>query len=47
MNVYTAKFILVQHRQDFNRDRLPWLPARLYRSFREALPNTQESKQVS
>ncbi|WP_299816842.1 hypothetical protein [uncultured Roseibium sp.] len=47
MNVHTARYFLVQHRQDYNRDRLPWLPARLYRSFREAMPNTQEPKQAS
>lgn len=36
MIVQVAKTILINHRQDYNRDRLPWLPARLYRSFREA-----------
>ncbi|WP_420338392.1 hypothetical protein [Roseibium sp.] len=36
MIVQVAKTLLVNHRQDYNRDRLPWLPARLYRSLREA-----------
>ncbi|WP_420411512.1 hypothetical protein [Roseibium sp.] len=36
MIVQVAKTILINQRQDYNRDRLPWLPARLYRSFREA-----------
>ena len=26
MTVHVARTILVKHRQDFNRDRLPWLP---------------------
>lgn len=43
MTVYTARILLVQHRQDYNRDRLQWLPARLYRSWREAKPRTQEA----
>ncbi|WP_428650119.1 hypothetical protein [Roseibium sp.] len=42
MTVHTARIFLVRHRQDYNRDRLPWLPARLYRSFREAFPSLQE-----
>jgi len=36
MNVQVARAMLINQRQDFNRDRLPWLPARLYRTFREA-----------
>ncbi|POF28139.1 hypothetical protein CLV41_11773 [Roseibium marinum] len=47
MTVHTARLFLVQHRQDYNRDRLPWLPARLYRSFREAIPSIQEPKRAS
>ena len=47
MNVHTAKLMLVKHRQDYNRDRLPWLPARLYRSWREASPSVQEPKKSS
>lgn len=41
MTVLTARILLVQHRQDYNRDRLPWLPSRLYRTWREALPSVQ------
>ncbi len=44
MIVQVAKTILINHRQDYNRDRLPWLPARLYRSFREARKATQLRK---
>jgi hypothetical protein len=40
MNVHIAKCLIVDHRQDYSRDRLPWLPARLYRLFREARPAT-------
>lgn len=36
MHVQTAKALLVSQRRDYNRDRLPWLPARLYRSYLEA-----------
>ena len=43
MTVQIARILLVQHRQDYNRDRLAWLPARLYRSWREALPQVQET----
>ncbi|WP_305984154.1 hypothetical protein [Roseibium sp. MMSF_3544] len=43
MNVHVARILLVQHRQDYNRNRLAWLPARLYRSWREAIPKFQES----
>lgn len=43
MTVQIARILLVQHRQDYNRDRLAWLPARLYRSWREALPMGQET----
>ncbi|MEE4011596.1 MULTISPECIES: hypothetical protein [Roseibium] len=43
MTVQIAKIMLVQHRQDYNRDRLAWLPSRLYRSWREALPKVQET----
>ncbi len=39
MNVHIARTILVNHRQDFNRDRLPWLPQKLYRLFSEARKN--------
>lgn len=47
MTVHTARNLLVQHRQDYNRDRLAWLPARLYRSWREAIPSLQETFRVS
>jgi len=47
MNVQIARILLVQHRQDYNRDRLAWLPSRLYRSWREALPRIQETFKVS
>lgn len=43
MTVYTARIFLVHHRQDYNRDRLPWLPSRLYRSWREARPKAREA----
>ena len=36
MNVHTARIFLVQHRQDYNGDRLAWLPSKLYRSWFEA-----------
>ncbi|MFD1694936.1 hypothetical protein [Roseibium aestuarii] len=35
MNVFVARTLLVRHRQDFNRDRLPWLPGSLYRLLSE------------
>ncbi len=38
MTLMTAKTMLLRHRQDYNRDRLPWLPAALYRSFWDARP---------
>lgn len=47
MTVQIARMLLVQHRQDYNRDRLAWLPARLYRSLREAVPKRQESRKAS
>jgi|GEM_PF-1566124 len=47
MTVQIARIFLVQHRQDYNRDRLPWLPARLYRSWREALPRITEPSRAS
>lgn len=42
MTVHIARIFLVQHRQDYHRDRLSWLPAPLYRSWREASPTTQD-----
>ncbi|MEP0233667.1 hypothetical protein [Roseibium sp.] len=39
MNVHTARTLLVNHRQDFNRDRLPWLPQKLYRFLSEVNKN--------
>ncbi|GAA0773037.1 hypothetical protein [Roseibium denhamense] len=36
MIVQVARTFLVNHRQDYNRDRLPWLPSRLYRTLFEA-----------
>lgn len=47
MIVQVARSILIQHRQDYNRDRLPWLPSRLYRSWREALPSKQETRKTT
>lgn len=47
MNVQIARILLVRHRQDYNRDRLPWLPARLYRSWREAKPAKQEASRAA
>ncbi len=35
MNVHIARTMLVNHRQDYNRDRLPWLPGKLYRFLSE------------
>ncbi|MEJ8473848.1 hypothetical protein [Roseibium algae] len=35
MNVHVARAMLVNQRQDYNRDRLPWLPQRLYRFLSE------------
>lgn len=35
MHISVAKSMLLDHRQDYNRDRLPWLPQRLYRLFAE------------
>ena len=40
MNVHIAKCLIVDHRQDYSRDRLRWLPSRLYRLFRDAKPAT-------
>ena len=37
MNVYTARALIIDHRLDYNRDRLPWLPSSLYRLFAEAV----------
>lgn len=42
MNLHTARLLLVRHRQDYNRDRLSWLPGSLYRLWREAVPRIQE-----
>ncbi|WP_269439400.1 hypothetical protein [Roseibium limicola] len=36
MNLQIARSLLVKQRQDFNRDRLPWLPGSLYRFLSEA-----------
>lgn len=36
MNVHIARAMLLDHRQDYNRDRLPWLPQTLYRFMSEA-----------
>ncbi len=47
MTVHVARTILVKHRQDYNRDRLPWLPNGLYRSWREASPKFREPVRVS
>lgn len=38
MVLHTARCLLIQTRQDFNRDRLPWLPSRLYRLLSEVGP---------
>lgn len=35
MNVHIARAMLVNHRQDYSRDRLPWLPGKLYRLLAE------------
>lgn len=42
MTVHVARIFLVRQRRDYNRDRLAWLPQRLYRSWREAIPKKQE-----
>lgn len=42
MTVHVARAILVKHRQDYNRDRLAWLPNGLYRTWREASPKFRE-----
>lgn len=47
MTVHVARTILVKHRQDYNRDRLPWLPKGLYRTWREASPKFREPVRVS
>jgi hypothetical protein len=47
MNVQIARIFLIQHRQDYNRDRLAWLPARLYRSWWEAKPKNQEAARAA
>ncbi|MHA7772045.1 hypothetical protein [Roseibium sp. M-1] len=47
MTVQIARIFLVQHRQDYNRDRLAWLPSRLYRSWREAKPRNQEASKAA
>jgi len=36
MNLYVARNLIVDHRQDYNRDRLRWLSPRLYRLMSEA-----------
>ncbi|WP_349359994.1 hypothetical protein [Stappia sp.] len=41
MTLQNARSMLVQHRQDYNRDRLGWLPARLYRLFADARPKAR------
>ncbi len=35
MNVHIAKCLIVDHRQDYSRDRLPWLPSKFYRLWQE------------
>ncbi|WP_420332841.1 hypothetical protein [Roseibium sp.] len=47
MTVHVARAILVKQRQDYNRDRLPWLPNALYRTWREASPKFQGTVRVS
>ncbi|WP_422376971.1 hypothetical protein [Roseibium sp.] len=47
MTVQIARMLLVDHRQDYNRDRLSWLPSRLYRSWREAKPKDQEASKAA
>jgi hypothetical protein len=42
MNVHIARCLIVDHRQDYNRDRLPWLPSRLYRLWREVAPTGRQ-----
>lgn len=36
MNILVARSMLIKNRQDYNRDRLPWLPDALYRLLSEA-----------
>lgn len=36
MNLYVARNLIVEHRQDYNRDRLRWLSPKLYRFLSEA-----------
>lgn len=38
MNLHVAKCVLVNHRLNSRRDRLPWFPASLYRSKLEIMP---------
>ena len=44
MNVHIARAMLVNHRQDYNRDRLPWLPGKLYRLLAEVKGGTTAAR---